>query len=254
MLSGPSRSRQPPPGSQCDKWRPSTLERFPLWPADEFLAILQTVEIEILTPLSNEEASLIKEACASASSRASALLPLSDIKFRFFLDDSQTIPEWGVGGYCENSAQIDIALSPGRLADWMTNLPRTIAHEWHHLARWKGPGYGTTLPEVVISEGLAQHFEVDCFPGPPSYFSVVLTEEQRTEILRKFIIEFQLPTFDHARWFFGKGEFPFQAGYDLSFAVLGEYLADRRSTAANEVALTPGELFDTLLSISAKKK
>jgi len=191
---------------------------------------------------SKAQIDLLTQTITEAIGRINVLLPLSDVRFNFFLDDNQTIPEWGVGGYCENSNQIDIALSPGRERDWKLHVPRTAAHEWHHLARWRGPGYGKTLSTVMISEGLAQHFEVDCFPGAPSFFSSFLAEKERAKIRETFIREFYGSQFDHSRWFFGKGEFPFQAGYDLSFSILGEYLERTQSTAAHEVSVTPERL------------
>jgi uncharacterized protein YjaZ len=208
--------------------------------------------IELSGDFKSDESKLIKRVVGNAVERACAQLFLQDVKIHIFLDDQQTIPEWGVGGYCENADQIEIALSPGLKTEWEIHLPRTIAHEWHHLARWRGPGYGTTLPEVIISEGLAQHFEIDCFPGPPSFFSTVLSDKQRSEILAAFIREFQISNYDHARWFFGKGEFPFQAGYDLSFNLIGEYLLNQGTTAAKAAGLTTSQLFRTLSSLSAK--
>ena len=205
-----------------------------------------SVEIQLTEQFSQAEAALVKATIGSAVEHIGSLLPLSLVKLHVFIDDDQAIPEFGVGGYCENASQIDIALSPGRESDWKTHLPRTIAHEWHHLARWRGPGYGTTLPQVIISEGLAQHFEMDCFPGPPSFYSSYLSDEKRSTILTTFISEFHESAFDHARWFFGKGEFLFQAGYDLSFYVIGKYLADMKSIAANEVALSPEQLLRIL--------
>ncbi len=204
------------------------------------------MEIEFSGEFTKDESGLVTEVAKASVDRACSLLSLPFVKFRIFIDDSQAIPAWGVGGYCENSQQIDIALSPGRKNDWKNHLPRTIAHEWHHLARWRGPGYGKTLAEVVISEGLAQHFEVDCFPGPASFFSSFLKGEERSEILAAFIREFGSVEFDHARWFFGKGEFPFQAGYDLSFSLIGEYLSKEKSLAANEVGLSPDKLRKSL--------
>jgi len=212
--------------------------------------MIEPMEIEISGALTNDQSLLIKQVILETLVRARALLFLNDIKFQVIIDDSLAIPEWGVGGYCENSRQIDLALSPNRESDWKRHLPRTIAHEWHHIARWRGPGYGTTLATVIISEGLAQHFEVDCFPGPPSFFSSFLNDRNRASILASFIREFNAPEFDHRRWFFGKGEFPFQAGYDLSFAVLGEYLAKKNTVAAKEVGMSPEQLLEVLPTLS----
>lgn len=205
---------------------------------------LGAMEIELPESFQAEEAKVIAEVCFRTLQRVSKILPLADFKIRFTVDEQQTIPEFGIGGFCGNAHQIEIALSPGRLRDWEKHLPRTIAHEWHHLARWKGPGYGSTLAEAIISEGLAQHFEVECFSGPPPFYSIVLREPERTNIVSKFNSEASSSAYDHDRWFFGRGEFPFLAGYDLSFTVIAEYLNRKTTKASKEVLLSPDQLFD----------
>jgi hypothetical protein len=47
------------------------------------------------------------------------------------------------------------------------DLRRTIAHEVHHCMRMAGPGYGWTLGEALVSEGLAGQFVHRLFGSPP---------------------------------------------------------------------------------------
>jgi uncharacterized protein YjaZ len=82
-------------------------------------------------------------------------ISLSNIIFKVFLDEDKTIPEQGVCGYAPDDKKIELYLALSREKDWQIYFPRTIAHEWHHLARWRGPGYGETIAEAIISEGLA---------------------------------------------------------------------------------------------------
>jgi uncharacterized protein YjaZ len=196
-----------------------------------------TFEIELPEGLSSNQREIIARTITMSVNITSRILPLAHAFFKVVLNDDETIPEFGVGGCCGDAREIELALSPGREDDWIKHLPRTIAHEWHHLARWQGPGFGTLLADYIISEGLAQQFEVECFPGPPTFFSVFLTEQDRSLILEKFKEEWNTKDVDNSRWFFGKGEFPFQAGYDLSFYLVGKYLALKRLLPSEQVYL-----------------
>lgn len=197
------------------------------------------LEIELEGDLATSECDLVMKVITQTAEKVNSILPLETVRFLVRLNDSEVIPEFGVGGYCSDATQIELALSPGRAQDWAQHLPRTIAHEFHHLARWRGCGYGTSLSEVVISEGLAQHFEIEVFPGPPTFYSEFLKEEQRRLIFSKFVDEYHSTEYDHSRWFFGGGEFPFQAGYDLSFHLVGRYLTANHSVPSGEVNLDP---------------
>jgi uncharacterized protein YjaZ len=104
--------------------------------------------------------------------------------------------------------------------DNVTKRPRAhdnqqppIVHEWHHLARWKGPGFGTQMIDGLISVGLAQHFETEALAVRPAFFSESLDSSMRKQMIRSLKEELTSETYDHNRWFFGRGEFPIQAGY-----------------------------------------
>ena len=128
------------------------------------------MEIEFKTGTRAADQRILTRIIFAASARVSEYLPLQDVSFTVEVDESQVIPEWGVGGYCEEGQPISLAVEEKRQQDWERYLPPTIFHEWHHLARWRGPGYGKTLLEVMISEGLAQHFEVEVGGGEPPVF------------------------------------------------------------------------------------
>ncbi|WP_406721174.1 DUF2268 domain-containing putative Zn-dependent protease [Thioclava litoralis] len=49
------------------------------------------------------------------------------------------------------------------------DLLRVLLHEYHHVLRGDGPGYGRSLEEALVSEGLAQlfvHQVLDVLPAP----------------------------------------------------------------------------------------
>lgn len=71
------------------------------------------------------------------------------------------IPEKGHAGFCPESGVIYITVDPENPAfckNVAHSIERMFAHELHHAARWAGPGYGSTLGEALVSEGLAAIF------------------------------------------------------------------------------------------------
>ncbi|MDP7320879.1 MAG: DUF2268 domain-containing putative Zn-dependent protease [Bacteriovoracaceae bacterium] len=196
------------------------------------------MSIQFKNEASNTEQEILINTIEKAVEISQNFIPLRDVSFSIEFDEQQVIPEWGVGGYCENDSLVEIAVEKNRENDWKQFLPRTVFHEWHHLARWRGIGYGKALLEVMISEGLAQHFEVEVDKGNPSFFSQFLTSEQRNNMFACLKNEYRDPSFDHSRWFFGKGEFPFQGGYDLSFYITGMYMTETKAKPSQLIDLT----------------
>ena len=93
------------------------------------------------------------------------------------------IPEKGHLGYAPEVGVVFLTVDPENPAfskNDAQSLERMFAHELHHAARWAGPGYGLTLGEVIVSEGLAGHFSLELLGGEPepwytrSYHLVVL--------------------------------------------------------------------------------
>lgn len=206
-----------------------------------------SLRFEFVNLMKSDQQNLVQKVISeSASNVIQYLLPLSNVLIKVHADEKLVIPEYSVGGWCYNGVEIEIAVSPNREDDWAKHLPRAIAHEWHHLARWRGPGYGSTLVDTIISEGLAQHFEIECFPGLPSFYSRFLAESQRQDAINAFLKESSDPVYDHSRWFFGSHELPFLAGYDVSFHLLEKYLNSVSSIASKEVTLQSSTLLKYL--------
>lgn len=78
------------------------------------------------------------------------------------------IPEKGHLGFCPEVGVVYLTVDPDNPAFYKNeaqSLERMFAHELHHAARWAGPGYGLTLGEVMVSEGLAGHFSLELLGG-----------------------------------------------------------------------------------------
>jgi hypothetical protein len=97
----------------------------------------------------------VRTVAQSALTRHAARLALDGVDVSVF---PWALPETGLHGYAPLGHLVEIRVNPDHphfAAGWRTELPATLAHELHHARRWQGPGYGQTLLEVLVSEGLA---------------------------------------------------------------------------------------------------
>ena len=106
--------------------------------------------------------------------RTFALLPHRDqIRINVRLDPKHTVPEIGVGAIPDpGTGELYISLDEHSkigfrksLAVW---LPAGVARVTFLSSRIRtGPGYGITLGEALVSEGLSDHFVAEAFPKTP---------------------------------------------------------------------------------------
>jgi hypothetical protein len=190
--------------------------------------------------------------------RAFELLPhRGRIRIAVALDTARSIPEIGVGGLTHSrTGDIYIAIDgtpPGGLkAALETWVPAALAHELHHSSRVRmGPGYGITLGEALVTEGLADHFVAEAFPGtPPQPWDHALSAGQESELWRKAQSVLEVPRgYSHRAWFFGGGDPPRWAGYTLGYRIAEAYLGDEHaaSSAVGAEAATVIERYVTRL-------
>lgn len=193
----------------------------------------------------------LKRLVARSAGKALSLLPhRGRVKIVVGLDATQAIPEIGVGGFTnpENgdvSIWIDAHPPRGLRTALTTWIPATVAHELHHSSRIRtGPGYGVSLAEALVSEGLADHFAEEAFPKtPPQRWDHALTKAQERSLWSIARRQLNNPSgYDHIAWFFGSGDTPHWAGYTLGYDIVGRYLDHRRS-ASDAVAVRAAKVF-----------
>jgi hypothetical protein len=162
------------------------------------------------------------------------------IRIEVALDAARAIPGIGVGGFAnpatgDVSVWIDEAPPGGLKAALETWVPATVAHELHHRSRIRvGPGYGITLAEALVTEGLADHFAAEAFPDtPPQPWDHALSAEQEAELWRKAQPILDVPGgYNHPVWFRGSGSLPRWAGYTLGYRIAEAYLGDDFSASS----------------------
>lgn len=137
------------------------------------------------------------------------------------------IPEKRHLGFCPEAGVVYITVDPENSAFCQNDahsIERMFAHELHHAVRWAGPGYGSTLGEVIVSEGLAGHFSLELFGGEPEPW-----EKLESDIIQSYsqhlLENWHHTDYDHNAWFFGIGDLPRWLGYTAGFRLISRYLA-----------------------------
>jgi hypothetical protein len=105
---------------------------------------------------------MLERALRRAQREVVPMLPLpSRIVVSAGADPSRVVPETGVAARAWSADRLDLWVDPNNpwtQAAGEEEVLAIVAHELHHCARWKRPGYGATLGEAIVSEGLACHF------------------------------------------------------------------------------------------------
>ncbi|MHB0953126.1 MAG: DUF2268 domain-containing putative Zn-dependent protease [Allorhizobium sp.] len=156
-----------------------------------------------------------------------------DVVIQYLPDEA--IPELGIGGSCFRRGLVTINLDP-EAADFEKHLnlgffSRTLAHELHHAMRWAACGYGFSLGEALVSEGLADVFSeiVTGLSAPP--WSNALIVADWSAIIDQAENELDAHDYDHAAWFFGSGELPRWAGYTIGYHLARLYSRNNQDVA-----------------------
>lgn len=114
-----------------------------------------------------------------------------------------------------------------------SELRSTLFHELHHSAR---PAYGDTFGEALVSEGLACVFEEEC-GMPTPFYAVECRGKALTSFSKRALAHLGSTSYSHGEWFVGKldakgGDFPYQCGYSLGYALVKAWLSHAGTTAA----------------------
>lgn len=173
---------------------------------------------------------LIRNQVRSAYVFAVQRLPIGCLDVVVQVQPAMTLPEIGVGGYAPSAELVFIFIDPQnlRLAPCLSSeLAPIIAHEFMHAMRWRGPGYGTTLGEALVSEGLALHFEAMLRGAVPWY-----AEAPDAAVLERLESEARAHWSDEAYerlvWFSPHADArgPAYRGYALGYHLVARRLAE----------------------------
>lgn len=215
-------------------------------PSHELEVDSNTVRLYAAPPAFEGMENPILESTANTMERVSSVLGLRNVTVDIAFDSRRSIPGYGVGGYTPNARSVLIWLDPtaSNVPDLISHrLAWIVAHELHHSVRWRSPGYGSTLLEAMVSEGLADQFALQVLGGTTPPWTSALSTEQVASVHQRAASAMNNDRYDHAEWFFGSGDIPRWAGYTLGFRLVDVYLeSNPGSTPAGLVDISASKL------------
>ena len=165
----------------------------------------------------------------AARSAVARMLPPPRLDILIERGAGAVIPEVGMVGHAYRASLFSLTLDPDNpnfercLADG--TFRRHVVHEVHHCLRMGSVGYGRTLGEALVSEGLAGQFVGHVFGSPPEIWERAVDEDAVRAHLPD-AAAMAGPNIDHAGWFFGAGgRRPRWLGYTLGYRIVGDWLA-----------------------------
>lgn len=169
-----------------------------------------------------------------------------------------TIPEVGIGGYAPDKKEISITINlsfPNIEQVFYTEFPDTLAHELHHVARWKSVGYGRTLFEAIVSEGLADDFATRLIYKKPHLWDTALHDKEILKYFGRAKKEFSSKDYNHNSWFFGdkKLKIPRWTGYSLGNYVVQQYSKKKTLSLESSYKVETNAFIAALTSGSEQK-
>ena len=169
------------------------------------------------------------------------------LSIRIFASQTNVIPEIGLNGYTPSATEIRLSFHPGfpSLEDSIrVHLFSLLAHEMHHARRTRLVGYGSTLLEAAVSEGLADHFSMEIAGVEPPIWSISVQGETLNHWILQASEIWHEPGYRHAEWFFGTHpDIPRWAGYSIGFELVGRYLKAHPDQSASQLVGAPASIF-----------
>jgi uncharacterized protein YjaZ len=152
-------------------------------------------------------------------------------------DPWSVIKEHGISGYAPGPNNIYVSVDPKFKDITEENMILTILHEAHHCMRWRKPGYGKTLGQAMISEGLATLYEEEHSGKVPIYAQAKI-EPKDIDLAIK---ELDNDKYDHHKWFFGDDMVAHWFGYGYGYKLAKAY-SQKTNKKANELVHVDAQL------------
>jgi uncharacterized protein YjaZ len=198
--------------------------------------------------LSAEQESIIQNRVTSGITEIKKHISVNSIKIRIVNNPGLVIPEIGMGGFNPDPYNVIIAINHTFLnleQSLETNLIPQLAHEIHHAMRRRSIGYGNTLFQAVISEGLADHFSIEVTGIDPPPWSIALPEDEIDKWITIASESWNQSSYNHNAWFVGTDPaIPRWTGYSMGYTLINNYLADHPGSHASDLVDIPATEFE----------
>jgi hypothetical protein len=163
---------------------------------------------------------------------------------------TRVIPHTGIAGVTslttgQVTITLDIHQGPAALRRTLRVwIPEALSHQVDASVRIEtGPGFGTTLLQQMISEGVASAFDIQLQPTIHLPWTTALTAHQEHVMWSR-----ARPLLNHTglldQWFFGGGGVPESTAFEIGYDIVRDYL-DRHpgATAASLVDMPAMAIF-----------
>ncbi|MEQ9404681.1 MAG: DUF2268 domain-containing putative Zn-dependent protease [Cyclobacteriaceae bacterium] len=194
----------------------------------------------------DDERAMILTIIEETVMEVNAVMPVDNIGITVQVAPSRAIPEIGMGGFNPGPNEVILSFDPSFpdiSASILKELKPLLAHEMHHAKRRREVGYGSTLLEAMVSEGMADCFAIEIAGIDPPIWSVALSEEQLASWKEASKASWNNSSYDHQKWFFGSSNVPRWAGYTIGFNMVKDYIADNPDRKASNLVNEPAGSF-----------
>ena len=152
----------------------------------------------------------------------------------------------GVGGYTEDKSQVQLSIDPTYKDLSNEEIFATLVHELSHVKRDYGPGYGTTLFDYLVFEGLGVAFEEEVCGANTYYPDHLRKLHDARELVETFsyMFDYDDTQYDYMDFILGNAEkgIPEFAVYSMGLYIIDRYLA-RTDKKVSELLLEQPETF-----------
>ena len=181
-----------------------------------------------------------------------SLIPLDSIAINLAISSSNVLPFIGVGGRTnmdDSGVNIEYYYDPRNPNFKIESLINGLVHECHHACRMSKTNWSLTLLELMIREGLADHFMIDVTHCEQPHWSKALNKEEIKQYMIKakpiLYIKQDSWTQEFDEWLiFGrKGDDPIPGwtGYSLGWVIVENYLKEHPGASASSLVFISAE-------------
>lgn len=167
-------------------------------------------------------------------------LKAREIDIIFVSAANQTILEYGLGGNSPGPNHIYISFDPDSDKITKQGLVESLFHEAHHCMRWRNPGYGETLGEAIVSEGLACLYAEEHGGHVPIYAKVTISQSEKESADK----ELNSKKYNHADWFFGTGKITRWFGYTHGYELCKRYSVEKGLSSVDLLHVAASEILN----------
>lgn len=191
----------------------------------------------------NSYIDLISEKVEEIALKVTKTIPVDNVDIVISDNPPGVMEEIGVGAFTfEYSRLILISLDPSRL-DFKDSIDKglveTITHELYHCLQWEKVRFPKNLLEALVSEGLANHFEMEINESELYPWNRALSDEQINIFEKRAKEEYFNENFNFEDWFFGFNKnIPKWTGYTLGYKLIKNYLdkhPDKKASSLYEI-------------------